>query len=42
MVESVKEFLHDKGFLEENIFYESFVASPPVKKLSFFENIFIE
>jgi hypothetical protein len=42
MVESVEKALERKKIPKENIFIESFVASPVQKKLSFFENYFIE
>lgn len=42
MVESVETSLEKINFPKENIFIESFVASPVQKKLSFFENYFIE
>ena len=42
MVESVEKALEEKNFPKENIFAESFVASPVQTPLSFFENYFIE
>ena len=42
MVESVEKALEEKKFPKENIFAESFVASPVQTPLSFFENYFIE
>lgn len=42
MVESVEKSLKEKNFPKENIFIESFVASPVQQKLSFFENYILE
>lgn len=41
MVESVKEWLSKKLFPEENVFFESFVASPKVEKVNIFKDIIV-
>ena len=42
MFDIVKNDLEKNGIPKSNVFYESFVISKPIPKLSFYENYIVE